>query len=101
MLGRQQRSTYLKEFSRYRNGDSEETAKSIRARNCPFFSDQGGEINPADVNWIWKQGDSGISVREMNDSWGDTLCNYWMNDDLELRSTGTDGIFLAKMISSD
>ena len=66
-----------------------------------LFFDQGGEINPANVNWILIQGDSVISVREMNDNWGNTLCYFGMNDNLELRSSGTDGIFLAKMISSD
>ena len=66
-----------------------------------LFSDQSVEINPADVNWVLIQDDSGISVREMNVNWGSTLCYYWMNDDLELRSSGTDGIFFAKMISSE
>jgi len=37
----------------------------------------------------------------MNDNWGNTICYYGMNDDFELRSSGTDGILLAKMISSD
>ena len=66
-----------------------------------LFFDQGGEINPANMNWILIQGDSEISVREMNDNWGNALCYLGMNDNLELCSSGTDGIFLAKMISSD
>ena len=53
-------------------------------------------MNPADVNWIWIQGDRGISVREMNDSWGNAIRYYGKNDGFELRSSGTDGNFYTK-----
>lgn len=66
-----------------------------------LFSNQGQEIDTADVNWILIQGGSGICVREMNYNLGNSICYYAMNDDFELRSSGTDVILLAKMISSD
>jgi len=81
--------------------ETEKKLQNLSVRVNALFSDQSGEIYPADVNWILIQGGSGISVREMNDSWGHSICYCGMNDDLELRSSGTDGIFLAKMISSD
>ena len=76
--------------------DTDRKLKRLSVRASAWFSEQGGDINPADVNWIWIQGDRGISVREMNDSWGNTIRYYGANDGFELRSSGIDGKFYTK-----
>lgn len=67
--------------------------RNISVRTSLWFADQGSETSPADVNWIWIQGDIGISVREMNDSWGNGIRYFGKEDRFELRSSGPDKIF--------
>lgn len=76
--------------------DTDSKLKNLSIRASSWFSEQDTDINPADVNWIWIQGDRGISVREMNDSWGNAIRYYGKNDGFELRTSGTDGIFYTK-----
>ncbi len=70
-----------------------EKLRNISVRTSLWFADQDREISPADVSWIWIQGDIGISVREMNDSWGNAIRYFGKEDRFELRSSGPDKIF--------
>ena len=76
--------------------ETDRKLKSLSARARKWFSEQESITNPADVNWIWIQGDRDISVREMNDSWGNTIRYYGANDGFELRSSGIDGKLYTK-----
>ncbi len=67
--------------------------KNLTVRTGLWFADHGSEIDPTEVGWIWIQGDLGISVREMNDSWGNTIKYIGKSDGFELRSSGPDKIF--------
>ncbi|GBE08285.1 hypothetical protein BMS3Bbin11_00521 [bacterium BMS3Bbin11] len=70
-----------------------EKLRNISVRTSLWFADQSSEINPADVSWIWIQGDIGIRVRDMNDSWGNAIRYFGKEDRFELRSSGPDKIF--------
>ena len=67
--------------------------KNLTVRTGLWFADHGSEIDPTEVSWIWIQGDLGISVREMNDSWGKTIKYIGKSDGFEMRSSGPDKIF--------
>jgi len=76
--------------------DARETIEKLRnisVRTSLWFADQGSETSPADTSWIGIQGDIGISVREMNDSWGNAIRYSGKEDRFELRSSGPDKIF--------
>jgi hypothetical protein len=73
-----------------------ETTKKLRnisVRAALWFAEQGSDSNPADTSWIWIQGDIGVSVREMNDSWGNPIRYFGKKDSFELRSSGQDNVF--------
>ncbi|HEC27419.1 MAG TPA: hypothetical protein ENI67_08420 [Gammaproteobacteria bacterium] len=70
-----------------------EKLRNISVRTSLWFADQSSETSPADVSWIWIQGDIGISVRDMNDSWGNAIRYFGKEDRFELRSSGPDKIF--------
>jgi hypothetical protein len=67
--------------------------KNLTVRTGLWFADHGSEIDPTKVSWIWIQGDLGISVRDMNDSWGKTIKYIGRSDGFEMRSSGPDKIF--------
>jgi hypothetical protein len=67
--------------------------KNLTVRTGLWFADQGGKIDPTEVTWIWIQGDLGVSVREMNDSWGKPIKYIGKSDGFEMRSSGPDKIF--------
>jgi len=70
-----------------------EKLRNISVLTRLWFAEQGSETIPADVSWIWIQGDIGISVRDMNDSWGNAIRYFGKEDRFELRSSGPDKIF--------
>lgn len=67
--------------------------KSLSVRASLWFADKTEKTIPADVSWIWIKGDTGITVREMSDSWGNAIRYFGNNDGFELRSSGPDKIF--------
>jgi hypothetical protein len=67
--------------------------KNLTVRTDLWFADHGSETDPTEVSWIWIQGDLGISVREMNDSWGNAIKYIGRSDGFEMRSSGPDKIF--------
>lgn len=73
--------------------ETTEKLRNISVRASLWFADRGSDTSPADVSWIWIQGDIGISVREMNDSWGNPIRYFGKIDRFELRSSGADNIF--------
>lgn len=73
--------------------ETTEKLRNISVRTALWFADQGSESNPADTRWVWIQGDIGISVREMNDSWGNPIRYSGKKDRFELRSSGPDNVF--------
>ncbi|MCK5359333.1 MAG: hypothetical protein KAJ95_01830 [Gammaproteobacteria bacterium] len=82
-----------KEFSTAEELETDEMLQKLSVRTGLWFADQKGKLNPTEINWIWIQGDLGISVREMNDSWGKTIKFIGNSDGFELRSSGSDRIF--------
>ena len=72
---------------------TDEMLQKLSVRTGLWFADQKGKLNPTEINWIWIQGDLGISVREMNDSWGKTIKFIGKSDGFEMRSSGPDRIF--------
>lgn len=70
-----------------------EKLRNISVRAALWFAEQGSDSNPVNTSWIWIQGDIGISVREMNDSWGNTIRYSGKKDRFELRSSGPDNVF--------
>lgn len=82
----------------YNASESETDRKlsNLSDRVSVWFSEQGSETNPIDVNWIWIQGDSAISVKDMIDNWGNSIRYYGDIDGFELRSPGIDGKFYSK-----
>ncbi len=73
--------------------ETEKKLKSLSVRASLWFADKAEKTIPADVSWIWIKGDTGITVREMNDSWGNAIRYFGNNDGFELRSSGPDKIF--------
>jgi hypothetical protein len=73
--------------------ETEKKLKSLSVRASLWFAEKGEKTIPADVSWIWIKGDSGITVREMNDSWGNAIRYFGNKDGFELRSAGPDKIF--------
>ena len=70
-----------------------EKLRNISVRASLWFADQGSETSPADVSWTGIQDDIGLSVSEMNDSWGNAMRYFGKEDRFELRSSGPDHIF--------
>ena len=73
--------------------ETEKKLKSLSVRASLWFADKGDQTIPADVSWIWIKGDTGITVKEMNDSWGNAIRYFGNKDGFELRSSGPDKIF--------
>lgn len=82
-----------KELVTAAEAETDEVLQKLSVRTGLWFADQKGKLNPTEINWIWIQGDLGISVREMNDSWGKTIKFIGKSDGFELRSSGPDRIF--------
>lgn len=73
--------------------ETAEKLANISVRASLWFAAQGNEASPVDVSWRWIQGDVGISVHEMNDSWGNAIRYFGKEGRFELRSAGPDTIF--------
>ena len=67
--------------------------RNLAVRTSLWFADHGIKSKPSDVNWIWIQGDLGISVKDMSDSWGNLIKYIGKKDSFEMRSSGLDSIF--------
>ena len=73
--------------------ETEMKLKSLSDRASQWFAGKDDHPIPADVSWIWIKGDAGITVTEMNDSWGNAIRYFGNKDSFELRSSGPDRIF--------
>ena len=76
-----------------KESETDKKLKSLSVRASLWFADKTEKTIPADVSWIWIKDDTGITVQEMNDSWGNAVRYFGNNDGFELRSSGPDRIF--------
>ena len=67
--------------------------RNLSVRTSLWFADHGIKSKPSDVSWIWIQGDLGISVKDMSDSWGNSIKYIGKKDSFEMRSSGLDSLF--------
>jgi len=67
--------------------------RNLSIRTSLWFADHGIKSKPSDVSWIWIQGDLGISVKDMSDSWGNPIKYIGKKDSFEMRSSGLDSKF--------
>jgi hypothetical protein len=80
-------------FATIEETETDGKLKNLTVRTGLWLADHGSEMDPTEVSWIWIQGDLGISVRDMNDSWGKSIKYIGRSDGFEMRSSGPDKIF--------